>query len=351
MSFSYPMSSSLLNGLLGGSVIGLSAASLLLLTGDVLGASGIINRVVLSPIQTLSDSTQHWKLVLMASFALTARVFFKDSYDKENIPQQGLTVLATALAGLFVGFGTKLGNGCTSGHGICGLARFSKRSLVAVLTFMGTAMATTFLTMPDSPVSTFEFLRAPPSQPSFFLQAGSVVTMGLSTLALFSLFGKKSKDENSKAKLGPAAISGSLFAAGLYFSQMVYRSKVWGFLDVSKIPSGTWDATLMMVMGGGLAVSFAAYQFLEHFRVVKHTKPLEGPVALRRGSKFSVPTNTVIDSDLVVGAACFGVGWGLGGLCPGPALFMAALGETATLTAWWPGYIVGAYAAQQYKRI
>ena len=131
-----------LSGLLGGALIGSAAAVLLLFNGDVLGASGIITSCSLNPIKALSSAPQHWKFVFLASFLLTSNL--ATSMDSSFQPEAPtLSALGYAIAGFLVGFGTKLGNGCTSGHGICGLPRFSKRSLTAVLTFMGFGAATT----------------------------------------------------------------------------------------------------------------------------------------------------------------------------------------------------------------
>lgn len=101
-----------------------------------------------------------------------------------------------------------------------------------------------------------------------------------------------------------AFISGILFGLGLTLSEMINPARVIGFLDVA----GRWDPTLGFVMAGALAVTMPLF-----------------PVVLRRGKpvwsgKFYLPTNLAIDRPLVLGAAIFGVGWGLAGFCPGPAL-------------------------------
>jgi uncharacterized protein len=107
---------SFLYGLFGGALIGLAAAILLLCNGDILGASGIVSSVGLHPFTSLRDATQHWKLVLIASFCVTSHLFF--AYDYQDLDQglASLSVYAYLLGGFLVGFGTKLGNGCTSGR-------------------------------------------------------------------------------------------------------------------------------------------------------------------------------------------------------------------------------------------
>ena len=107
-----------------------------------------------------------------------------------------------------------------------------------------------------------------------------------------------------------AFVSGVLFAVGLAISGMTDPSKVTGFLDVT----GTWDPSLAFVMGAALAVHFVPVRLL-----------------LRRGrpwldTRLHLPTFHDVDARLVGGAALFGIGWGLVGYCPGPALVSAAAG-------------------------
>lgn len=99
-------------------------------------------------------------------------------------------------------------------------------------------------------------------------------------------------------------LAGALFGAGLTVSGMVNPTRVQNFLDLF----GTWDPTLIFVMAGGVAVTFVGYR-----------------LAFRRGAplfaeRFSLPTVTAIDWPLMAGAVIFGIGWGLSGFCPGPAV-------------------------------
>lgn len=101
-----------------------------------------------------------------------------------------------------------------------------------------------------------------------------------------------------------ALLSGSVFGVGLAWSGMTNPARVLGFLDVA----GTWDPTLLLVMAGALAVARPAFRL-----ALRRSQPL-------LGGSFHLPGRTRIDVPLLAGAAIFGVGWGLAGLCPGPAL-------------------------------
>jgi uncharacterized membrane protein YedE/YeeE len=101
-----------------------------------------------------------------------------------------------------------------------------------------------------------------------------------------------------------AALCGALFAAGVCISGMVRPSKVLGFLDFG----GAWDATLAVVMASALAIQVIAWRLVARAR------------APRFGSAFPGPPASVIDLRLVGGAALFGLGWGIAGYCPGPAV-------------------------------
>jgi uncharacterized protein len=105
--------------------------------------------------------------------------------------------------------------------------------------------------------------------------------------------------------------TGALFAVGLAISGMTKPSKIMGFLDLA----GHWDASLAFVMMGAIAVHFVAYRVIR-----RRSAPLFD-------TKFHVPTRKDIEPRLVLGAALFGVGWALGGFCPGPGLVAAGGGS------------------------
>jgi hypothetical protein len=109
--------------------------------------------------------------------------------------------------------------------------------------------------------------------------------------------------------------AGVLFGLGLIVAGMINPSKIIAFLDVA----GEWDASLAVVMASALVVTGFGYRV-----VLRRKKPIFEP-------NFSLPTKTDIDAPLLTGAAIFGVGWGLSGLCPGPAITGLLLGESLSL--------------------
>jgi uncharacterized membrane protein YedE/YeeE len=130
-----------LPSLLGGALIGLSAALVLLALGRVAGVSGIFGGL-LAPKRGDLGWRLAFALGLMFGGALVSRVM--PSLLAVNIDRSLETL---AVAGLLAGFGARMSNGCTSGHGVCGLARFSRRSLVAVTTFITTGALTVFVVL------------------------------------------------------------------------------------------------------------------------------------------------------------------------------------------------------------
>jgi uncharacterized membrane protein YedE/YeeE len=127
--------------LTGGVLIGMAAAILVLLDGRILGVSGILGGL-LSP----RPGDIAWRLCFFAGLAaapLTLSALLPA--DAIAPPRIGAGWVTLVIAGLLVGFGTRMGGGCTSGHGVCGLSRLSPRSLVATLTFMAAGFATVFV--------------------------------------------------------------------------------------------------------------------------------------------------------------------------------------------------------------
>jgi uncharacterized membrane protein YedE/YeeE len=128
------------SGLIGGLLIGLAAALLLLLNGRISGISGIVGGLLVR-----KSSEVGWRVAFVAGLLLGALAYVLATDDALPVRMQASLPVLVA-AGLLVGFGTRLGSGCTSGHGVCGIARLSKRSIAATAIFFGVAILTVFLT-------------------------------------------------------------------------------------------------------------------------------------------------------------------------------------------------------------
>lgn len=126
-----------INAIFGGLIIGAAASAFLLLEGRVLGVSGITGR-----ISEFNKGDTIWRILFLVGSVLggfVAAEIWPENFSN-LISDSNYTRLA--IAGLLVGFGTKMGNGCTSGHGVCGIGRLSPRGIVATLTFMALGILT-----------------------------------------------------------------------------------------------------------------------------------------------------------------------------------------------------------------
>jgi uncharacterized protein len=129
-----------LSAAIGGALIGISAVLLMLLTGRIAGISGI-----LAGLLGGEANDKGWRVAFIAGIVLAPVIAnaFAHSVTSPVLPANWLVIIA---AGLLVGFGTRLAGGCTSGHGICGIARLSKRSITATAIFMVTAIVVVAIT-------------------------------------------------------------------------------------------------------------------------------------------------------------------------------------------------------------
>ncbi len=116
-------------------------------------------------------------------------------------------------------------------------------------------------------------------------------------------------------KIISAFAVGILFGVGLTIAQMVNPAKVLSFLDLA----GNWDPSLAFVMGGGAGVAAIGYRL-----VLRRPRPVLAEM-------FQVPTRTDLDARLIIGGGLFGIGWGIAGLCPGPALAVLAFGRSEAM--------------------
>lgn len=131
----------MLQALAGGVLIGTSATLLLWLTGHVAGISGIIGRLLFA---VKKSEEVIWRVLFLVGLVAGAKLYYL-GFAEAPAGREYFPAWLLVVSGVLVGFGSSLGKGCTSGHGVCGLGRLSVRSLVATLTFLSVAILTTFL--------------------------------------------------------------------------------------------------------------------------------------------------------------------------------------------------------------
>lgn len=305
---------------IGGSILALSSSLYYYLADEPTGISGIMRDALNNKSGSAPSIT--YILGLVASGVIASIV---TPQDNTTTKMSASTVI---IGGLLVGSGTLLANGCTSGHGICGLPRLSPRSLTAVCTFMATGAITAACTREYREVTHFN----PPSTLNDILMYTAPV---IASFAVFKLLKpKENKDDSSKSVAindhMTAFICSTLFGIGLSISGMCDPQRVSNFLDFSN--SSGWDYSLMGVMGSGVFLNLITFN---KFLNVKNI-----------GIKY--PQNMIIDSKLLLGSALFGCGWGLCGICPGPAI--VSLGTLRVNHLFIPSMIVGTFMGSLVSR-
>jgi len=211
------------------------------------------------------------------------------------------------IVGLLTGLGTVLGSGCTSGHMICGVSRFSVRSIVATGVFFTTAVLTENILKRGNTVVPQWYI--PPQ--NVILIYGEIFIAVVAIYELIKLLQRREIISKSTAELLNATYSGFVFGCGLGFSGMTKASKLLGFFDFF----GNWDPSLIAVCVSALLSNTILYH-VEIKQLIQqvNNKPYYG-------STWNLPTTKSIDRDLIIGAALFGFGWGFYGMCPGPIVF------------------------------
>ena len=348
-----------LDALCGGMILGVATIAKLMLTGRLLGVSASVKR----PAQGEFFS---WDFAFLGGL-LAAGAFHVATAGP--LPAEPMVGVGRALlSGALVGAGSAMGNGCTSGHGICGNARFNPRSMAYTGVFMlvGFIAATAFDTagaLNIAPVSAVAATTIPPLsalQTWLAFAAASVgAFVGLGALATSgknasSSAGAYATDELSGGlvsgvqselrppwtpSVGPRkklvnvvadAVVGFVFGTGLIISGMTRPVKVAGFLSALH---PAWDPSLALVMGGALALCAPGFYFVQKYQ--------RAPVC---SLEFGFTSNSKLDARLMAGGALFGAGWGLGGICPGPSIVALAMVPSPSVAAWVAGMVLGMVA-------
>lgn len=314
--------------LIGGIAISLATSLNLYLKGRITGWSGIFNGLV-----TWDKKGLNWKSSSIAGLVFSACFFWLMWNDREVAGTHlfpstfsyvsDLDVFGWIIGGLLVGLGTKIGNGCTSGHGVCGLPRFGLRSIVAVGTFMFVAALIAnlrfYLPFFDDAVLVNEALNADHNLEAKIFAGLTIVVL------LFNII----RNRQEKSDIWDALISFTtafIFGFGLLYSGMADRNVVLGFFHFGEY----WNPSLMFVFIGALVPNLFTFRYIIHYKKES---------AL--GDKLDIPEKKDIDILLLGGAALFGLGWGLTGICPGPAIVAAPLYNPHVLGLFIPALALG----------
>ncbi|KAF9454669.1 DUF395-domain-containing protein [Macrolepiota fuliginosa MF-IS2] len=303
-----------LNSFLGGLTLPIPVHTLMLLNGNVFGISGFVHRAARGSSEALAAVAG-----LILGGAAVGLI-------EGGGPQSAsLSFSQLATSGFLVGLGTRLSNGCTSGHMVCGVARFSVRSIVATATFFATGVITAHITYGHlGATAPLDWSLGSTARELLFAQ---IVPFAVS--ALLYLFASSSKpaeqptspkpsDETPlkepSAELAPEPVlrhltfltTSTQFALALQVSGLTNPDRVVRFLLLPFHRS--FDPSLAFLAAGVMPLAM----FLYHYARGKEVPWL--------GGKWSIPKGGEIDWKLVAGAAVFGIGWGLAGVCPGPGL-------------------------------
>jgi len=128
------------SALFGGILIGLGASLFMLLNGRIAGISGMLKGLL--PLSTVLDNS--WRVAFVIGL-VSAGLAYQTLVPTHSLPAENSSPIILVLGGLLVGFGTAMGSGCTSGNGVCGLSRFSLRSLIATVIFLSTGIVTVYV--------------------------------------------------------------------------------------------------------------------------------------------------------------------------------------------------------------
>ncbi|GAA5957604.1 hypothetical protein JCM8115_001375 [Rhodotorula mucilaginosa] len=346
----------------GGLLLSYSTSTLLATQGRILGCSGVSHATVaglLLPESPTNDRKQAWKWATTAGLVVGGMVlrvvrpqletWIGASIFDAPIAIQQLGWVRILAAGFLVGAGTKLANGCTSGHMLIGLARKSKRSLVAVLTFFTSALLTSTVLFPSPLLSLYSAAsKLPFPLPDTYDAAPPIVALLILVAPVLSSLPSVSYSLPLPAHLKPVVQSfflGLTFTIGLALAGMTRPTKVLSFFflpGLAPAPAPAWDPSLAMVALGGLVPNF----FVWNKVLARWKRPIENdkwecpPVATGR-----------IDAKLVLGSAMFGIGWGLMGICPGPMLALLGAGPAIAGSAFFAfasAYAFGGLVARPF---
>lgn len=310
--------------IVGGSMIGLGASLLLLTTGYISGMNSMLDTIFVYT----NDFQYRWKALWLSVFIVIGIILSLQQSSIESL-QMNVT---TFISFFILAFGVRMAKGCTSGHGINGIARLSKRSIVAVITFFSVAMvSSTFIKSSPTIVSTKS------------LNKKYIIIILIVLLILWNYNSYKktiSKDHNKQINIknyGAVIISALLFSYGIIYSGMHKYSVVKQTLTYDK----DWKPNLIYVFISAVIIATIGIQGIIHYRNNPIIDTCEQSHIPDEKCDFMLPKRNTIDSKLLIGSGLFGLGWGLTKMCPSTFPIRLGIGDPSAylgLVALYLGY-------------
>jgi uncharacterized membrane protein YedE/YeeE len=328
----------------GGVLLGIAVIGKLALSGRVLGVSGAFKGLV-------RGAREPWRLAFIGGLLAAGACARELGALDASVSTAMVSGARAACAGALVGVGTAMGRGCTSGHGIVGNSRLSARSAAYTVTFMlaGAVTATMFDTNEALGVDSTRYTLGRGARSAEADEFGLWVKVGAASACAFaaawSYIARAIKTGSDDGKEGPSAAkrhaidvvvdgaAGFTFGLGLAVSGMMSPAKVSAFLSVA---AASFDPSLIFVMGGAMGVTMLG------MKLIGANTGLHKPTCSY--NSFDFTSNKSVDKRLLLGGALFGAGWGLGGVCPGPAIVASVAAPSALNLVWITAFLLGMFA-------
>ncbi|KAI9371957.1 hypothetical protein BJX61DRAFT_534354 [Aspergillus egyptiacus] len=309
------------------------SSGLLIHNGSVFGISSLLRGTMLNPSQDNVPVIAGLLSSVIPVYLLAPSLL--PVYPPS--PNSWTSLMSTVGTGFLLGWGTKSGKGCTSGHMLCGLSRLSLRSLIATGIFFTTALLTAnFVSgIPPCPAGIPCYTPTYPSQSELsFMVGATALTFIANTFVI-----PRVMDRSQESRTVFSYLAGLQFGVGLFISGMADPMKVLRFFAFLTDPT-RFDPSLALIIIFGIVPSLITYLSVKPGHNIRNQKGKAEKPTLAEG--WELPTATVADIDwhFVLGAMVFGVVWGLRGVCPGPAILRSVL-QPVWGVAEMAGYMLG----------